>query len=40
MTLAPVPGTMDPVDEELERAYYANPLQRVGDPDIEPGNQE
>jgi TRAP-type C4-dicarboxylate transport system substrate-binding protein len=39
MTLAPVPGTMDPVDEELERAFYANPLQRVGDPDIEPGNQ-
>jgi hypothetical protein len=39
MTLGPVPGTMDPVDEELERAFYANPLQRVGDPDIEPGNQ-
>jgi hypothetical protein len=39
MALGPVPGTLDPVDEELETAFYASPLQRIGDPDIEPGNQ-
>ncbi|MEP7114654.1 MAG: TRAP transporter substrate-binding protein DctP [Ilumatobacteraceae bacterium] len=38
MTWTPVPSG-DPVEDELDAAAWANPMQRIGDPTIEPGNQ-
>ena len=38
MTWAAAPECVDPVDAELENAFYENPMQRIGDPTIEPGN--
>ncbi len=37
---AAAPECWDPVDAELENAVFANPGQRIGDPTIEPGNQD
>ncbi len=39
MQWVPLEGWLNPVDDELERAFLSNPMQRIGDPTIDPGNQ-
>jgi hypothetical protein len=39
MRWMPAPGWLDPVQEELEIAANVNPMLRIGDPTIQPGNQ-